>query len=398
MNASSRYYLSGSAALKWLESPCLYDIREDELYELDEEGLAFIKECSGTGGGDPRKADKAFAEYCISEGLLTLMKIDVRRPPVLRSQVPSLRYLELQITDRCNLRCRHCYLGPPLNRELSILELKSILDEFETMQGLRLLITGGEPLMHGRFSEMNELLPGYAFRKILFTNGVLLNRELIKSLNVDELQFSIDGMERGHEAIRGKGTYRHVMDALKSALDAGMAVSVATMVHSENLSEFGEMETLFLSLGIGDWTVDVPCREGNMKNNGAFCVPPDTGGQLLKYGYGKGLHGSGEGFGCGLHLAAVLANGDICKCAFYAVSPAGHIRDGLAAAWTRIKPVNLSELECADFSCPELNECRGGCRYRASMLEKSGKGPGAGTGLYGVGRDFYKCFYYGIMK
>jgi radical SAM protein with 4Fe4S-binding SPASM domain len=398
MSAPVRYYLAESVALKWLESPCLYDIREDELYELDEEGFAFLRECTEPDGGDPQKADPAFAEYCFSEGLLTRARINIRRPPVFRSQVPSLRYLELQITDKCNLKCRHCYLGNPQNKELSIPQLRSLLDEFEAMQGLRLLITGGEPLMHSRFSEINGLLADYAFRKILFTNGLLLDMEMIKSLRADELQFSVDGMEHGHEALRGHGTFRKVMNALEMSMESGMTVSVATMVHSENISEFKEMEALFLSLGIRDWTVDVPCSEGNLYDNKALCVPPETGGKLLAYGFGKGLHGSGEGFGCGLHLAAVLANGDICKCAFYSGSPAGHIRDGLSGAWARVKPVNLAELECSGFSCPELDECRGGCRYRASVLEKGEIRPGAEIGPYGIGRDFYKCFYYGIMK
>ena len=398
MSEPSRYYLSASAALKWLETPCIYDISEDELYEIDEEGFAFLKRCADPGGADSQKADKTFLEYCISEGLLTQGKTVVRRPPVLGSPNPSLRYLELQITDRCNLGCRHCYLGEPKNRELSLPELRSVFDEFEVMQGLRLMITGGEPLMHSSFSGINRLLPGYAFRKILFTNGLLLTRQLVKSLNVDELQFSIDGLEQGHEAVRGRGTYCRVLEALKTAMDAGLAVSVATMVHSENLSEFDEMEDLFMSLGIRDWTVDAPCPEGNMHDNAALCVPPDIGGRLLKYGFGKGPHGSSEGFGCGLHLAAVLANGDISKCAFYSASPAGHIKDGLAAAWACIKPVRLSELECSLFSCPEIYECRGGCRYRASIMGESEKIHDAGMKTWGGGRDFYKCFYYGIME
>ena len=132
-----------------------------------------------TEGCSAVDADSGFIDYCLSEGILTLDSIAARRPPVIKSPIPSLRYLELQITDRCNLRCRHCYIGASKNKELSLTKLKAVLDEFEAMQGLRLLITGGEPLMHSHFAEFNEILSSYLFRKILFTNGLLLDRKLL---------------------------------------------------------------------------------------------------------------------------------------------------------------------------------------------------------------------------
>jgi radical SAM protein with 4Fe4S-binding SPASM domain len=393
-----RYYLPRRAALKWLELPSLYDIGADELYDLDEEGFVFLQECAGPDGGDPQKADAEFAEYCLSEGLLTRERIITARPPLVRSRIPSLRYLELQITDKCNLKCRHCFVGAPQNRELTLQELRRVLDEFETMQGLRLLISGGEPLAHSRFREFNALLPDYAFRKILFSNGLLLTSEIIKSLSVDEVQLSIDGMEHGHDTLRGQGSFRKVMKALDMLSESGMTVSVATMAHTENIKEFEEMKALFFSRGIRDWTVDVPCPEGHLKENSRLCLPPEVGGPLLEYGFGGGLHGGGEGFGCGLHLAAVLAGGEICKCAFYSGSPAGNIADGLPAVWAHIGPVDLKALDCTALACPVISECRGGCRYRAEVIGETDDCNGAQSEVYGKGCDFYKCFYYGIMK
>ena len=50
----------------------------------------------------------------------TKIQNDKRRPPIKKSPVPSLRYLELQITDRCNLRCRHCYIDTNSISKLSL--------------------------------------------------------------------------------------------------------------------------------------------------------------------------------------------------------------------------------------------------------------------------------------
>ena len=62
--------LASHCALKRLETPALYDIRADALYELDEEGLRFL--ASGPrreeAHGSPETA--ALVDFCIAEGLL----------------------------------------------------------------------------------------------------------------------------------------------------------------------------------------------------------------------------------------------------------------------------------------------------------------------------------------
>ncbi len=167
---------------------------------------------------------------------------------------PSLRYLELQITDACNLRCRHCYIGDAGNNELSVGQVEKVLREFEEMQGLRVLITGGEPLVHSKFHEINEMLPDFFIRKVLFTNGVLLKKETLKALKVDEIQVSMDGLEPAHDRLRGNGTFKRSLEAMEHALDAGFDVSVSTMVHKYNLADFDNMERAFQ--GDGDQGLD----------------------------------------------------------------------------------------------------------------------------------------------
>jgi len=399
-----RYYLANDFVLKRLETPALYDIKGDELYELDETAFEFLKKCAESEGCSGDGADNEFLVYCISEGILSDTPVKVRIPHAgfqpVPSTLPSLRYLELQITDRCNLRCRHCYIDNSERNELSSGVIRDILDEFELMQGLRLLITGGEPMAHRDFGAINALLPGYGFRKILFTNGLLLDKEVLRTLNVDEIQFSIDGMEHGHNALRGEGTYKKVMKSIDSAKALGITVSVATMVHGENIGEFAAMEALFKDMGIKDWTVDVPCITGNLKHNALFHVPPAEAGQYLNYGFGGGLHG-GDGYACGLHLLSVLANGTVAKCAFYTHSPLGTVSDGLRKCRTRLKPVKLEALQCAGIHCPVIDVCRGGCRFRASVTPDDyltgATCPEIQSEEAQNRRDIYKCFAYGII-
>jgi len=371
------YFLSDNLVLRWLESPSLYNIERDELYELDKESFEFLK---ASIKGVDNSADSSFINYCLEEGILSLEERKTRHPEISKSPEPSLRYLELQITNRCNLLCKHCYIDDNDPSELSIDDIKTVLEEFEEMQGLRVLITGGEPLLHNRFEELNKLLPLFSFRKVLLSNGLLLTRERIKGLNVQEIQISIDGLEDSHDAIRGKGTFKKAIESIGYAKESGLDVSVATIIHSKNLNDLDRLGKLLSEMGIRSWNVDIPCNEGRLKKNAEFLLSPEEGGKYLGYGFGEDLHISTQGFGCGLHLMAITSKGEVAKCTFYKDRNVGTIKDGLRRCWQKIRPVRIEELRC---DCEYIETCKGGCRYRAEIL--------TGDPL---GKDLYRCSYY----
>ena len=78
------------------------------------------------------------------------------RAPVGEQDPPSLRYLELYLTERCNLRCGHCFLGDLGRTDLPPATTFRLLDQFDAMGGLRLLLTGGEAILHPAFWHVNE--------------------------------------------------------------------------------------------------------------------------------------------------------------------------------------------------------------------------------------------------
>jgi radical SAM protein with 4Fe4S-binding SPASM domain len=189
-------------------------------------------------------------------------------------------------------------------------------------------------------------------------------------------------MEEAHDSLRGGGTFKKAIAAVARCLASGFDVSVSTMVHAGNLDDFDEMERLFRSSGVKDWTVDVPCITGRLAGEDGFQVTPDKGGKYLGYGYGGGLHAGERGFACGLHLMSVTADGRVSKCTFYSDRPAGRIEEGLKECWKRVAPVRLDALKC---DCKHRETCRGGCRYRAEVLGDP------------LGKDLYRCVLYDIM-
>jgi len=394
--------LDPSCTLKHLETPYLYDIRDDELYELDQGGFEFLQECDGTHLLSALSVDKDFLETCLKEQLLVIepQKSEAsppfqaglpgkeekhfcialldpalpggacgehaghRRLLVRQSPVPSLRYLELQLTSRCNLTCKHCYLGEPTKAALSLSQVMSVLEELEQMQGLRVLFSGGEPLLYPHLKALNDALPRFALRKVLLTNGTLVREENFPAwCHFDEIQFSLDGLKEGHEALRGRGTFEQTMAGIHAAQDKGMPISIATMVHRHNLTEFETLARSIEDLLVVEWSIDVPCRTGRLSENTELWVTPEQGAPFLKYSTGGSYHGADEPFACGYHLCTITAEGKILKCGFFDESPLGYLNEGLEVSWKRARHLPLTELECA--SCPHLSDCKGGCRFRA---------------------------------
>ena len=362
--------LSPHCSLKRLEKPCIYDIKNDELYEIDDKAEEFIKSCDGINPVTIRGENGEFVDFCLKENLLQI--VERQKSPIfnrqssivnLQAPIPSLRYLELQLTARCNLSCRHCYLGKPKNIELIFDLVKKILKEFENIQGLRLIISGGEPMLYSNFWEFNNILPDYNFRKVLLTSGWFLGKEEALKLNVNEVQVSLDGLEYGHDTLREKGSFKRAITAMESVREAGINLSIATMVHPYNLNDFPKMAELLNSYNVREWGIDVPLQTGNLKSAKDFVVPPEKGGKYLKFAYGGSYHGGSEGYICGRHICTIMPNGKVCKCGFYEDRPLGNIEEGLKNCWERNYHMPLKDLQCHD--CIYIKECQGGCRFRA---------------------------------
>jgi len=362
-----KYSLKDGCYLKRLEEPYIYDTSADELYLLDEESFSRVLALCG-GADDPEAA-----------GLLEeagLAQRHPRRDPVTRkgrSATPSLRYLEMQITGRCNKACRHCYQGDPSNRDMKVDQFRSLLEEFSQLQGLKIMVSGGEPACHPDFKEIAGLLPLFPLRSVLITHGEWVDGDAAGWLgrSFHQVQVSLDGMEAGHDSLRGEGSFPRALAGIKALADAGVPVSVGTMVHRKNLDQFDQMSVLLKDLGVQEWAVDVPCPAGR------WDLSPDPEllramSEKLRYAFGGGFHGGSDGLACGSHLMTVAPGGEAARCGFYFDDPAGNIREGLGKVWKRTRHVPLENLAC---DCDQVEECAGGCRFRAAVLEGSDVSP-----------------------
>ncbi|TYB30289.1 MAG: radical SAM protein [Candidatus Mcinerneyibacterium aminivorans] len=113
-------------------------------------------------------------------------------------RIPLKAHLEL--TNRCNLNCIHCYVSSKnFCKDLATKKIKKIIDNIVDSGGLYLTLSGGECLIRKDFKEIYL----YAKTKGLFvsvlTNGTLITKDLIKLFNLyppRKIEISMYGMSK----------------------------------------------------------------------------------------------------------------------------------------------------------------------------------------------------------
>ena len=142
--------------------------------------------------------------------------------------------LQWHITHRCNLRCRHCYQAD-YACEMSPDALREALARYERFlkaEGLQAQInlTGGEPLAHPDFSSLAEEIRLHGHRFAVLTNGTMVDAEAARQLALlkpEFVQVSLDGTERVHDRIRGRGSFLRAAEGIDRLKARGVPVQVS---------------------------------------------------------------------------------------------------------------------------------------------------------------------------
>ncbi|MGZ9256634.1 MAG: radical SAM protein [Candidatus Binatia bacterium] len=163
--------------------------------------------------------------------------------------------LIIELTDRCNLRCRHCFDARHAGTgDLSLDILSKVLQEGKSCGFDEISFTGGEPTLHRQFAEIVRLVCAAGYRFGFVSNGsnflhhyalLLEHREWLEGVT-----FSLDGArETTHDRLRGKGSYRQVVRAASICVFKGIPFTLNMVLSAESRSEVREMVELGASLG-----------------------------------------------------------------------------------------------------------------------------------------------------
>ena len=159
---------------------------------------------------------------------------------------------DYEITARCNLKCRHCYINLPAGdrrakeRELSLAEIERIADEAVSLGAVWCLLSGGEPLLREDFREIYLMLKRKGLLLSIFTNATLISDEhvrLFKEYPPRETEVTVYGVtEATYENVTRKpGSFRAFRKGLDLLLASGLKVRLKTMGLRTNIGELPEI-------------------------------------------------------------------------------------------------------------------------------------------------------------
>jgi MoaA/NifB/PqqE/SkfB family radical SAM enzyme len=104
--------------------------------------------------------------------------------PIFKDRQLLLGHLDIELTERCNNNCIHCYINQPKDdescqsREVNTEFIKNVLQQAANLGCLQVRFTGGEPLLREDFQELYQFARRLGLRVILFTNARLITEEL----------------------------------------------------------------------------------------------------------------------------------------------------------------------------------------------------------------------------
>jgi len=160
----------------------------------------------------------------------------------------TLYSFDLELTARCNLNCRHCYINLPAGdeaaraKELSLEEIGSIADQAIELGALWCLLTGGEPLLRPDFAEIYMMLKRKGLLVSLFTNATLIRPEhvaLLKKYPPRDIEVTIYGAsaETWERVTRRPGSFAQFVAGLDALFAADIKVRLKAMALRSNLAE-----------------------------------------------------------------------------------------------------------------------------------------------------------------
>lgn len=163
----------------------------------------------------------------------------------------------IELTNRCNLSCLHCFEERhAATGDLPLEILDKVLREGKSCGIDQVSFTGGEPTIHRRFREIIRRVSeaGYPFSFV--SNGVNFPQVYPLLLKYRKwfqgITFSLDGArEETHDRQRGKGSYRRVMRAVSICVFKEIPFTLNMVLTAKNRGEVAEMILLAGRLGSG---------------------------------------------------------------------------------------------------------------------------------------------------
>jgi radical SAM protein with 4Fe4S-binding SPASM domain len=330
---------------------------------------------------------------------------------VINSDVIGDFYIQWHITNKCNLRCKHCYQDNyTIDEELSLEEFKTVGNEiFSTLHKWKKLgdfsITGGEPFLHPHIIDILNFINSSSdvSRLDILTNGMFITQDIIDKLKCfDKLryvQISLDGSCSDiHDKIRGNGSFDKAMSGIKLLIKNNIEVRLMFTLQRLNMSDVSNIIDVAIKENISGITIEriIPVTDNDkftkeeihsifkyVSDRSDYEYDKGTTLKILKYrplwinldpcrakfGMNTPIHKDLGGLcSIGLDGVCVLPNGDVLGCRRLPIVIGNLKKDSLEKIWTQSKLLweirDKNNLRGKCHSCEYSSRC-GGCRSMA---------------------------------
>lgn len=161
----------------------------------------------------------------------------------------------IELTNRCNLRCQHCFAGRHGgNNDLPLPILYKVLDEARCNGFDEISFTGGEPTLYRHFTQALQMTYEAGYRFGFVSNGqnfpLIYPRLQPYQDRLVAITFSLDGADQEtHDQLRGPGSFRKVMAAISICVVQKLPFTINMVVTSHNRHQLAEMVGLVARLG-----------------------------------------------------------------------------------------------------------------------------------------------------
>lgn len=154
-------------------------------------------------------------------------------------------HAHLNITHRCNIRCRYCQITRENLPEFDFQKTKKIIDILDNMGIAMLSITGGEPLLREDVYDIIDYAKSKGLYVRIASNGTLplVRYEKLINSKIDGISISLDGIDGNdlpHSCVSPK-----ILETLRylHGHKGKKGVSVLTVLHRNNMLEIMDIVT-----------------------------------------------------------------------------------------------------------------------------------------------------------
>jgi len=177
-----------------------------------------------------------------------------------------LTSLYLYLSDRCNLRCRHCWVSPsaPEEGEEHRMDFDVLIKTIVAAKALGLgavKLTGGEPFLRKDIVELMRFLHEESLCIDIESNGTMIDRDMarvIKECEVSQVSVSLDAVDAAqHDKLRGiKGCHGKSVDALHYLRSEKVTTQVIMSLYKQNIQEIEALAVLCDDLDVSSFKIN----------------------------------------------------------------------------------------------------------------------------------------------